>query len=105
MKVHRFLMGLDPKIKTMVNFLNPKTFEEAYDLAKREESNLEIKKTFVNYNLLDEKDKEIHRKNHSVEHQAQKTSNKKYNHGYKDGNHSSFEKRPFGNKCFKKKNF
>jgi len=60
MKVYRFLVGLDPKIKTMVNVLNPKMLEEMYELAKREESNLGIKKIFVNYKILDEKDKEIH---------------------------------------------
>jgi len=70
MKVHRFLMGLDPKIKTMVNVLNSKMLEEAYEIAKREDNNLGIKKTFVNYKLLDDKDKEIHWKNHNAKHQA-----------------------------------
>jgi len=51
MKVHRFLVGLDPKIKIVVSILNPKMQEEAYDLVKREESNLGIKNTFLNYKL------------------------------------------------------
>jgi len=50
-KVHRFLVRIDPKIKTVVNVLSPKMLEEAYDLSKREEGNLGIKKTFINYNL------------------------------------------------------
>lgn len=105
MKVHRFLIGLNPTIKTIVNVLNPKTLEEAYDPTKREESNLGITKTFINYKLSDEKDKKIHRKNQNVENQAQQISNKKNNHGFKENNHSIFEKRPFGNKGFKKKHF
>ena len=67
MKVHRFLVGLDPKIKTIVTILIPKTLEEAYDLSKREESNLSTKRTFVNYKLQDEKDKEAYQKNKGVE--------------------------------------
>ena len=43
------------------------TDEEAYDLAKREESNLSIKRTFVDYKLQDEKDKEAYKKNKGVE--------------------------------------
>jgi len=43
MKVHRFLVGLDPKINIMVNVLNPKMLQEVYDLSKRLESNLGIK--------------------------------------------------------------
>lgn len=35
-KVHKFLVGLDPKIKIVVNILSPKTLEEDYDLVKRE---------------------------------------------------------------------
>ena len=35
LKVHRFLMGLDSKIKTVFIVLNPKTLEQAYDLDKR----------------------------------------------------------------------
>ena len=45
--------------------------EEAYNLDKREERNLGIKKTFVNYNLLDDKDKKIYQKSKSANHQAQ----------------------------------
>jgi len=63
-------MGLDPTINIVVNVLNPKMLEELYDLAKREESNLGIKNTFVNHKIQDEKDKEIHQKNHSAKHQA-----------------------------------
>lgn len=62
MKVHSFLVGLDPKIKTMVNVLIPKMLKEAYELGKREDDNLVINKIFINYNLLDEKDKEIYQK-------------------------------------------
>lgn len=57
MQVHRFLIGLDPKIKIVVNMLSSKMLEKAYDLTKREERNLTIKKTFLKYNILDEEDK------------------------------------------------
>lgn len=70
--------------------------EEEYDLAKREEGNLGIKKTFVRYNLLDEKDKEIYQKSKSVENQVKLPSNKKIkdnNHSYKYGNPPKFEKK------------
>ena len=79
-----------------MNVLSPKILKEAYDLAKREEDNLGIKKTLKNYSISDEKDKEIHHKNKSAEHQAQQSSNKKIQdnkHGYKDGNPPKYKKR------------
>lgn len=46
MNVYQFLVGLDIRIKIFVNLSNPKTLDEAYDLAKKEEGNLGIKWSF-----------------------------------------------------------
>jgi len=92
LKVHQFLVGLDSKIKTVVNVLNPKTLEQAYDLAKRAESNLGITKTLMNY-APNEKDKEPFQKNRGAEQQALHNSNRKINQNHKDGNFQRFEKK------------
>jgi len=78
LKVHRFLVGLDSKIKTMVNVLNPKTLKQAYDLVKRAKSNFGITKTLMNY-APDEKDKEPFIKKRGAEQQALHNSNIKIN--------------------------
>lgn len=109
MKVHRFLVGLDPKINTFVNILSPKTLEEAYDLAKREESNLSLKRTFVDYKHQDGKDKEAYKKNKDAKLQRQQSNNNKSKDNYQFhqfNNSSKFGKKTFGNKkkYFQKKN-
>jgi len=115
MKVHRFFIELESKTKIVVNVLSLKMLEEAYDLAKREEETLGIKKTFINYNILDKKYKKIYQKSKNEgflrweqEQQVQQLSNKNIkdnNHGHKYGNPSKFEKRLFRNKNNKKNNF
>jgi len=62
----------------MVNVLNPKTLEQAYDLAKRAESNLVITKTLMNY-ATNEKDKEPFRNNKGAKQQALHNGNRKIN--------------------------
>lgn len=79
-----------------------------YDIAKIEEGNFCIKKTFVNYCLPQKKNKKIYQKSKNVEHQLQHTRNKKINknsHSFKDENLPKFIKWPFGNKYNKKNNF
>lgn len=77
MKVHGFFVGLDPKIRAIVNVLRIEMLEEVYDLAKKEEGNFYIKNTFINYSLLDEKDKEIYQKSKNVEHQVSTSRSRK----------------------------
>jgi len=77
-KFHQFLMGLDSKIKTMVNFINPKTLEQAYDLAKRAKSNLVIIKTLMNY-VSDKKYKEHFQRSRGTKQQASHNDSRKVN--------------------------
>lgn len=66
LKVHRFILGNDLKLRMVVNVFNLKSMQEAFDKALQEESDQNVQMSIYNYANFTEEEKECFRSRNHV---------------------------------------